>query len=100
MATSDDTVLTVRLGPELRDPFLSEAAMSDLPPADLLRELVQAFVEERRASTEPLSPGYEAFVRRKVEAARASLRAGHGLRHEDVAAEFAARRARSGVDDR
>jgi len=37
---------------------------------------------------------YDAFLTRKVEKARASARAGRCLTHDEVEAEFAARRAR------
>jgi len=36
---------------------------------------------------------YDAFLRDKVDVARASVRAGQGLANEDVEADFAARRA-------
>ena len=45
--------------------------------------------DEKEAENTP----YGAFLYRKVEAARASVRAGQGRSDEDVEVEFAARRA-------
>lgn len=49
----------------------------------------RAFVEEQREKRD-----YAAFVERKVEVARASVRRAAGRSDEEVEAEFAARRAR------
>jgi hypothetical protein len=53
--------------------------------AKLLRDLMQK-AAERRSQTE----AYRAYLGRKVAAARASVRAGHGRSNEEVEAEFAA----------
>lgn len=53
-----------------------------------LRELMREFVQRQRESRE-----YDEFLRRKVEAGRASMRAGLGRSNDEVEAEFAARRA-------
>jgi hypothetical protein len=55
-----------------------------------LRKLVQGQRDER---------DYDAFVRGKVEAARASMRAGEGRTNDEVEAEFSARRASVGRAD-
>jgi len=47
------------------------------------------FVQRQRDARE-----YDEFLRRKVEAGRASMRAGKGATNETVEAEFSARRAR------
>jgi hypothetical protein len=49
---------------------------------------MREFVQGQRAARE-----YDEFLRGKVEAARASIRAGRGRSNEKVEAEFAARRA-------
>ena len=65
---------------------------SGLPSSSLieekLRELMREFVQRQRESRE-----YDEFLRRKVEAGRASMRAGLGRSNDEVEAEFAARRA-------
>ena len=49
---------------------------------------MREFVQRQRESRE-----YDEFLRRKVEAGRASMRAGLGRSNDEVEAEFAARRA-------
>ncbi len=49
---------------------------------------VSEFVERQRHARE-----YDAFVSSKVEAGRASMRAGVGRSNDEVEAKFAARRA-------
>ncbi|MDT4882437.1 hypothetical protein FQZ97_1183830 [compost metagenome] len=48
---------------------------------------MREFVQRQREARE-----YDAFLRRKVEAGRTSMRAGLGRSNEEVEAEFAARR--------
>ncbi|MGJ3263578.1 MAG: hypothetical protein ACFE0R_10130 [Salinarimonas sp.] len=92
------TSLTVELDPELRDAFLGAAAIDDVPPDEILRALVRGYVEEKRGEREAPTPEYDAFLRRKVEVARASMRSGDLRSNEDVEAEFTERRRRLGVD--
>ena len=54
------------------------------PASQVLRE----FIQSQRKSRE-----YDEFLRRKVEAGRASMRAGMGRSNDEVEAEFTARRA-------
>ncbi|WP_207795657.1 hypothetical protein [Phyllobacterium zundukense] len=49
---------------------------------------MREFVERQRAARE-----YDAFLSKKVEKARASMRAGQGRSSEEVEADFTARRA-------
>lgn len=49
---------------------------------------MREFVQHQRESRE-----YDEFLRGKVEAGRASMRAGRGRSNDDVEAAFAARRA-------
>ena len=85
---SKEAVFTMKLEPELRDQFMAEAEASHRPASQVLRELMREFVERQRQARE-----YDAFLGRKVEAGRASMRAGVGHSNEEVEANFAARRA-------
>ena len=81
-----DAAFTMKLEPELRDAFMAAAQAVHRPASQVVRQMMRAFVQQQ-------ANDYDAFVRRKVEAARASMRAGDGLANEAVEAEFAARRA-------
>jgi predicted transcriptional regulator len=85
---SKQAVFTMKLEPDLRDEFMAEAEAIHRPASQVLRELMREFVQRQREARE-----YDAFLRRKVEAGRASMRAGQGRPNEEVEAEFAARRA-------
>lgn len=84
---SKEAVFTMKLEPELRAEFMAEAAAAHRPASQVLRELMREFVQRQREARE-----YDAFLRRKVEAGRTSMRAGLGRSNEEVEAEFAARR--------
>ncbi|KFB69033.1 antitoxin [Candidatus Accumulibacter vicinus] len=77
-------IFTMKLEPELRAEFMAEAEAAHRPASQVLRELVQRQRESRE---------YDKFLRRKVEAGRASMRAGLGQPNDEVEAEFAAWRA-------
>ena len=83
-----EAVFTMKLEPELRDAFMAEAEATHRPASQILRELMRDFVLRQREARE-----YDAFLRDKVEAARASMQAGEGRPDEEVEARFAARRA-------
>ncbi|WP_306770195.1 antitoxin of toxin-antitoxin stability system [Mycobacterium sp. KBS0706] len=83
-----EAVFTMKLEAELRDAFMAEAEATHRPASQVMRELMREFVQRRREERE-----YDDFLRRKVEIARASMRAGRGRSNEEVEAEFAARRA-------
>jgi predicted transcriptional regulator len=86
---SKQAVFTMKLEPELRAEFMAEAEAAHRPASQVLRELMREFVQRQRESRE-----YDdEFLRRKVEAGRASMRAGLGRSNDEVEAEFAARRA-------
>ena len=85
---SKEAVFTMKLESELRDNFMAEAEASHRPASQVLRELMREFVERQRQARE-----YDAFLASKVEAGRASLRAGVGRSNDEVEAKFAARRA-------
>ncbi|MHC8297264.1 MULTISPECIES: CopG family ribbon-helix-helix protein [Pseudomonas] len=85
---SKQAVFTMKLEPELREEFMAEAEASHRPASQIVREMMRQFVQTQRESRE-----YEAYLQRKVDSARISMRAGEGLTNEEVEAQFAARRA-------
>jgi hypothetical protein len=54
-----------------------------------MRELMREFVQRQRQARE-----HDEFLQRKVEVARASVKAGRGRSNDEVEAKFAARRAK------
>jgi predicted transcriptional regulator len=85
---SKEAVFTMKLEPELRVEFMAEAQAAHRPASQVLRELMREFVQRQREARE-----YDEFLGRKVDAARASMRAGVGHSNDEVEATFAARRA-------
>ena len=83
-----EAVFTMKLEPALRADFMAEAEAAHRPASQVVRELMREFVQRQREARE-----YDEFLRRKVEAGRASMRASSGRSNEEVEAEFAARRA-------
>jgi hypothetical protein len=73
--------------PELRAAFMAEAEAAHRPASQVFRELMREFVQRQREAQE-----YDEFLRSKVEAGRASMRAGHGRSNDKVEAVFAAKR--------
>jgi predicted transcriptional regulator len=80
-------VFTMKLEPELRDRFMAEAAADDRPAAQVVRELMRGYIEQRRQARD-----YDAYLRRKVEAARADKVSGRDFAHEEIEAEFSTAR--------
>lgn len=85
---SKAAVFTMKLEPELRDEFIAEAEASHRPASQIVRDLMRDFIRRQREARE-----YDEYLGRKVEIARASMRADRGRSNEDVEARFAARRA-------
>ncbi len=85
---SKAAVFTMKLEPELRADFMAEAEAAHRPASQVLRELMREFVQRSREARE-----YDEFLGRKVDAARASMRADVGRSNDEVEATFAARRA-------
>jgi predicted transcriptional regulator len=85
---SKEAVFTMKLESELRAEFMAEAEAAHRPASQVLRELMRGFVQQQRQARE-----YEEFLRHKIDASRASMRAGHGRTNDDVEAAFAAKRA-------
>jgi predicted transcriptional regulator len=84
-----EAVFTLKLEAELRDEFMAEAEAAHQPASQVARELFREYVRRQREARD-----YDNFLRQKVEAGRASMRAGKGATNEEVEAAFAARRAR------
>lgn len=84
---SKEAVFTMKLEPELRDQFMAEALSQDRPASQIVRELMRDYLESHRQERE-----YQDHLRRKVEAGRASMRAGKGRPDSTVERTFAARR--------
>jgi len=87
---SKEAVFTMKLEPELRAEFMAEAEAAHRPASQVLRELMREFVQHQREARE-----YGEFLRGKVEAGRASMRAGRGRSNDEVEALFASRRAQA-----
>lgn len=67
---------------------MAEAEAAHRLASQVLRELMREFVQRQREARE-----CDEFLRRKVEAARASMDAGAGQSNDEVEATFAARRS-------
>lgn len=80
-------MFTMKLEPELRDAFMAEAEAIHRPASQVLRELMREFIERQRQARE-----YDAFLRTKVDQARAEIASGQVASDADVEARFAARR--------
>src|SRR3546814_16308023 len=69
---------------------MAEADAAHRPASQVLRELMPEFVQRQRQARE-----YYAFLQRKVEMARTSMRAGQGRSNEEVEGKFVAQRTNS-----
>jgi predicted transcriptional regulator len=78
----------VDLDPELHAELLAAAKAEHRPATEIVTELVRDYVARQHEE-----PGYEEFLRRKVEKARASIEAGRLIPNEEVEKEFAIRRS-------
>lgn len=85
---SKEAVFTMKLEPDLRAEFMAEAQASHRPASQILRELMRDYVQRQRQAR-----GYEDFLRHKVDVARAQIDEGQHRSNEEVAAEFAEKRA-------
>lgn len=82
-----EAVFTMKLEPALRDEFMAEAQAMDRSASQLARELMREFVQRQHDAR-----AHDAFVRRKVKAARVQVLEGSGRANEAVEADFAVRR--------
>lgn len=87
---SKEAVFTMKLEPELRDAFMAEAEASHRPASQVVRELMREFIERQRLARES-----DAFLRTKVETARAQIASGQVATDAEVKAR-AALRTRTG----
>jgi predicted transcriptional regulator len=85
-----EAVFTMKLEPDLREAFMSEAQASHRPASQIMRELMRDFVQSQRQARE-----YDDFLAHKVQTARTSMQAGLGIPNDEVEAQFAARRAQA-----
>ena len=85
-----EAVFTMKLEPELRADFIAEAQAADRPASQIMRELMRDYVRRQREARQ-----YDEFLRKKVDAARASMETGAGRSNEEVENEFAVRRAQA-----
>jgi predicted transcriptional regulator len=85
-----ESAFTMKLETELRDAFVAEAEAAHRPASQVLRELMREFIARQREVR-----AYDAFLRRKVETARKSMRAGAGKVDEKIEAKFSSRRMRA-----
>jgi len=83
-----EAVFTMKLEPELQEEFMAEADALRRPPSQIVSEMMQEFVQKQREARE-----YDAFLRRKGDAARVSMHVVDGRCNEEVEAKFAAYRA-------
>ncbi|MFZ2122694.1 MAG: antitoxin of toxin-antitoxin stability system [Rhodoferax sp.] len=84
-----EAVFTMKLEPELRDAFMSEAQATHRPASQILRELMREFVQRQRQMRE-----YDDFLAHKVQTARTSMKVGVEISNDEVEAQFVARRAK------
>ncbi|NKI71407.1 antitoxin of toxin-antitoxin stability system [Collimonas pratensis] len=82
-----EAVFTMKIESELRDRFMAEAAAAHRPASQIVREFMRDFVQRQTEARE-----YDAFLQRKVEAARADIQAGRSRSNDEVEASFAQRR--------
>ncbi len=80
-------MFSMKLEAELHEAFMAEAEAAHRPASQIVRDFMRDFIKRRREAQE-----YEDYLRQKVAAARKSVDAGVGRSHEDVEADFAARR--------
>lgn len=82
---SKAAVFTMKLEPKLRAEFMAAVEAADRPASQIVRDLMHSFIQDQREAKE-----YDAYLRRKVVAARASMPKGRS--NDQVEAKFAKRR--------
>ena len=78
-----EAVFTMKLEPELRAEFMTEADAIHRTASQVLRDLMREFIQRQREIRE-----YDEFLRQKIEISRTSMLAGLGRSNEEVEAEF------------
>ena len=86
--------LTIEVEETLKQEFFAAAASAQRPPANVLQDLIQEYVNRQKDST-----AYQQFLQEKVAVARQSVRQGSGQSNAEVEKTYAALRqkARSGA---
>jgi len=87
---SQETTFTFRVDEGLKSAFSEAAREQDRSGAQLLRDFMRLVVERQKADA-----AQDQWIREQVARGQASARAGRVRGHEQVEAEFAARRAAS-----
>ena len=90
---SKEAVFSRKLEPELTAEFMAAAAADDRPALQVVRELMRSYIEQQQQVGE-----YDEYLNSKVEAGRASMRAGRGISNQVVEAGFVARRNKVSMD--
>jgi predicted transcriptional regulator len=85
---ANELIFTLKIKPDLLAEFMAEADFMHRPASQILRDLMREYVQRQREAR-----NYDEFLKQKVEAGRASMRAGKGQSNEEVEALFAKRRA-------
>lgn len=83
-----EVVFTMKLEPDLRDAFMTEAQASHRPASQILRELMREFIQRQARA-------YNDFLLQKVQTTRSSMQAGLGISNDEVEAQFSQRRAQT-----
>jgi predicted transcriptional regulator len=82
-----EATFTFRVDDSLKAEFSNAAKTCDRSAAQLLRDYMREFVQQRQEST-----AYDTWFRRQVEIGLDSANAGHLIPAHEVEAKFAARR--------
>ena len=85
---SKQAMFSLKLEAELHEAFMAEAEAAHRPASQIVREMMRDFIRRQRDKK-----AYDAYLHQKVETARASVEADRGRSHDEVEADFAARRA-------
>jgi predicted transcriptional regulator len=87
---SKEAMFTLKLEPELREQFMAEAAATDRPASQIIREFMRDFVRQQRATRE-----HDAWFRAEVEQGmrEADDPSVKRISQEDASAEWQRQRA-------
>jgi predicted transcriptional regulator len=81
---ADVTTFTFEVEEDLKKAFSEATEAQQSNDADVLRDFMRGYVEQQRNDTE----GYDAWFRRKVQAAINAANAGEVISGDDIEAEF------------
>ena len=82
-----DSVFTLKLEPDLHAAFKQAAEATHRPASQVVRELMRDFIEQQKEKAV-----YEAYLEKKVSAARQSVDAKSGKTHTATNSEFESRK--------